>query len=75
MNILYHGYVVPHLRFGWVGWIVRRKFLEDTSLYADDAVFEYVYDETRVIYVTFGLSKKSVMRRLEKRARKDENNA
>lgn len=52
----------------WIGWLVVKR--EMSMLYADNNPYMTMAPEMEVAYVTFGLSKKSAMRRLAKKAKK-----
>ena len=68
MEIRHFAYTFP-FHFIWIGWVVKRTTLEP-KVFADNSVIEKFYDSTNIVYATVGFSKKAVMRRIEKWAKK-----
>ena len=68
MDIEYFAYTFP-FRFIWIGWVVKRATLKP-KIFADNSLIEEYYDSTNIAYATVGFSKKAVMRRIEKWAKK-----
>ena len=64
-NIL--GFIFKR-RFLWIGWLMVKR--EMTMLYADNNPYTTMQPDMEVTYVTFGLTEKSVIRRLTKKAKK-----
>lgn len=65
INIM--GYIFKR-KFFYIGWLVVKRGM--TMLYADNNPYMTMKPEMEVEYVTFGLTSKSVTRRLTKKAKK-----
>ena len=76
MRIRYFGYVRPisgwifPFRFLWIGWIQKQVTSEEATTFSDDTPFEYIYNSADVVYLAFGFTMNSVMRKLDRRVRK-----
>ena len=59
--------------FIYVGWLI--KYTEhERPLYFNNTPYETILPETKLDYLTFGFTKKSVMKRLEKHIKKEKTN-
>lgn len=68
-DIKARAYCFNH-KFLWIGWIIVQRGPK-SFLYADNSPYMTLENELNMEYVTFGLSKKSVMKRLEKYIKKE----
>lgn len=55
-------------RFFYIGWLIIKHDI--STLYADSNPYMTIGPDMEVGYVTFGLTKNSVLRRLAKKAKK-----
>lgn len=67
MNSEIRGYCFKR-RLLWIGWLVVKN--KQTMLYADNNPYMTIGPEMEVRYLVFGLTQKSVMKKLTKKAEK-----